>query len=111
MRKYTPEEFAEALAGGRRTANGMVYTVGVAGKKTMSEHTDESTFDHLRAASKERSLVVTTLQALHSERVNAWKTALRAADEAGSEAPCERAFGIAEPLCALERMGAGPNLG
>ncbi|TXG99945.1 MAG: hypothetical protein E6R08_00495 [Nevskiaceae bacterium] len=76
----------------------------------MNTQPDQHIFD-LLGGGKDRSLIVAALQALHRERVNAWKTALRAADEAGADAPSERMFGIAEPLRALERMGAGPNLG
>lgn len=76
----------------------------------MSTQTNQSIFNILNDG-EERSLIVAALQALHRERVNAWKTALRVADMAGTDAPSERLFGIAEPVRALERMGAGPYIG
>lgn len=75
----------------------------------MNSNTDQSIFDLI--GGKDRILVIVALQALHRERVNAWKTALRVADDSGLDAPSERLFGIDEPRLALERMGAAPYLG
>ncbi|EGL3999243.1 TPA: hypothetical protein ACRL2B_004468 [Pseudomonas aeruginosa] len=56
----------------------------------------------------ERTLVVVALQALHTERVNAYSAACTACDLAGRPSPDRNLFGLDEVNDALRRIGAAP---
>lgn len=57
---------------------------------------------------KDRDLLVTGLQALHRERLTAFKTVADYASQQGLEAPNIIDFGVGEVAEMLRRVGAGP---
>lgn len=67
--------------------------------------------DYTLMPTSERDLIITALQALHRERVDAYGAACTACDLAGKVSPDRHLFGIDEVYAALQKNGASPFYG